>query len=285
VQLRTPIFTLLATTSIAPDVSDVRPKKQAKGHAEARGGYRMKIAVAIAVILLSFGTFDEARADFLPGDFITFDQDVWGDPLTTAGDLLEAHFDPVYFSVGGLLRVGHPSGLTMSFTSAEAIFDYMPAVGTPGSLNSSLVNPLSSASGQFGGSVVALKLNIDFSDAGHTLGTLGIPYGDLVIHDYSDFPQVNDLTIRQVLGEANICLSGAIVCSAADFNLLLIRLNLAFDGRFSLQFAQDHLLLPSQQVPEPGTLVLIGIGVVALAVRRLTRGTRGSSSFTARRRG
>jgi hypothetical protein len=245
----------------------------------------MKIAVAIAVILLSFGTFDEARADFLPGDFITFSQTSWELTLP-GGPTLVAHYNTVYASTLGELEVGIPgaAGHSIIFTGASALLAYLPSTGPAAPLNTDHVDPLSSASGVYGGEVAALHLNIDFSDAGHTLGALGIPFGDLVIHNYAAIPQVHGLTVRQVLAQADTLLGGGTVgysVSAAD--ILVNELNSSFaSGQIISQFAQNHLRIVTQAVPEPTTLGLLVIGVVALAVRRFTRGTRGSSSWRAR---
>jgi hypothetical protein len=91
------------------------------------------------------------------------------------------HFDVVYFSTGGVLEVGLSAapGFSITFMRASDVISYLPAFGTPGALNANLVNPTSSASGYFGGEVVALTLNIDFADAGHTLGADGIRFRDL----------------------------------------------------------------------------------------------------------
>ena len=41
--------------------------------------------------------------------------------------------------------------------------------------------PTSSPSGSFGGDVLVLRLNVDFSDAGFLHGTSKIPFGNLVL--------------------------------------------------------------------------------------------------------
>ena len=102
-------------------------------------------------------------------------------------------------------------------TSAFSVIDYLPAVGTAGPLNTNLLNPTSSSSGAFGGEVTALKLNIDFSDAGFLLGTKGIPFGDLILANFSTLPNLNGLTVRQFLGDANTALGGgSSIYSIAD---------------------------------------------------------------------
>jgi hypothetical protein len=139
----------------------------------------------------------------------------------------------------------------MAFTSAGAIFTYMPTSGAPGPLNADLLDPTSSASGVFGGEVTALHLNVDYSDAGYMLGSLGIPFADLVIHDYGPIPQVNGLSVSQVLAQAEILLGGgSLGYSFTAANELIGNLNASFSFDLNTaqnsvsQFAQDYLRIP-----------------------------------------
>ncbi len=189
------------------------------------------------------------QAQFQPGDMITFSQlpDQWGNPAHAAGVLLNAQYDFVYFPTGGVLEVGiiGAGGSSMAFTNAGALLTYLPAIGTPGPLTGDLVDPHTSPSGAFGGEVVTLKLNVDFSDAGHTLGALGIAFGNLVIHDYAGIAQVNGLTLRQFLGDVNLLLGGgAIGYSLGDAYLLVVQINVSFGEGQPTQWAQEHLMLP-----------------------------------------
>lgn len=223
-------------------------------------------AVAVAALIASASRPTYGATIWQPGDVITHTQDVWGTPGTGAGVLLANEFDAVYFTVGGVLRVG--SILTMTFTSPSAIYTYMPAVGVPGQLDADVSDPYSTVSGQLGGEVVALKLNVDFSDAGHTIGTLGIPFGDLVIHDYDALPAVNGSTVRQFLSETNVSLGGgAVGYSVSDAFTLAVQLNASFGGGLISSFAQDHL----QLVPEPSTGLLVSVGLIGLATWRQRR--------------
>ena len=69
--------------------------------------------------------------------------------------------------VGRSLEVGlvGAAGFSMVFFDAFSVLSYLPAVGPAAALNADLVNPTSSSSGEFGGNVLALRLNVDFSDA------------------------------------------------------------------------------------------------------------------------
>jgi hypothetical protein len=71
---------------------------------------------------------------------------------------------------------------------------------------------------------------------------LGIPIGDLVIHNYTALAQVNDLTVRQFLGQANVLLGGgAVGYSASEATLVAGEINYSFNEGQVSQFAQDHL--------------------------------------------
>lgn len=175
------------------------------------------------------------------GDMQTFTQSLWGDPVSAGGQLVGASFDTVYAS--GILEVGisGTSGFSMAFMGGSAIHSYLPAVGVSGSLTGDLVNPTSSSSGAFGGEVVALELNVAFSDAGLLAGSAAL--GDLRICGFALLPQINTLTVRQFLAAANNLLGGG----TASFNpdqaaAVAAFINSAFlDGSPSV-FAQDNLV-------------------------------------------
>jgi hypothetical protein len=179
------------------------------------------------------------------GDLITYPQVGWGDLTSEAGSLLNAQYDYVYGSTGGLLEVGiaGAAGFSLLFTSASGVLGYLPAQGALGALNADLVDPTSSASGGFGGEVTALSLNVDFSDAGVTLGGAGIPFGDLTLCNFNDLPRLNGVTVRQFLGAVNTLLGGGSAnYGIAELFLVSERLNVSFEGRTPSQFAQDHLV-------------------------------------------
>jgi hypothetical protein len=106
----------------------------------------------------------------------TYVQSEWGGDAssTTAKSLLEADFNTVYAATFGVLRVG--GVFTMSFDGAPAIEAYLPQTASPGALDATLDDPTTSASGAFGGEVVTLTLNVDFSRCG--------------IHHWNRWPQV-----------------------------------------------------------------------------------------------
>ena len=157
------------------------------------------------------------------------------------------------------------------FTDAGSVRTYLPSIGPLAPLNGSVVNPLSTASGAFGGEVLGLEFNVDFSDAGLLPGSSGLRFGDLVLENFSTGPVVNQesfngLTVRQFLGDENILLSGgSTVFSIADLGTAASDINGSFSNGIPTAFAQDHLVAPASPVPEPSTLPLLIIVTAGLA--------------------
>jgi hypothetical protein len=129
----------------------------------------------------------------------------------------------------------------MLFTSASAVFTYQPASGPPAALTADLVDPTSTASGIFGGEVLAVRFNIDFSDAGFMVGTSGLHVGDLTLCGLAQ-TGLNGSSVRSFIDVANTALGGgATPYSITDINQISSDINAAFnDGNPSL-FAQEHL--------------------------------------------
>ncbi|MEN6403256.1 MAG: hypothetical protein ABFD94_15060, partial [Armatimonadia bacterium] len=111
--------------------------------------------------------------------FTTYTQGGWGAKPSgnNPGKLLHNNFEDVY-----------PDGLvigslnTLTFTSAQAITDFLPSGGTAGTLwKKSYTNPTGKTeAGVFAGQVLAMRLGVDFSDAGVTrtgLGSLKVAKG------------------------------------------------------------------------------------------------------------
>lgn len=240
--------------------------------------------VALTVLAIMLGYAGAANAGpWHVGDLTTYGQGIWGGvPGVDAGaTLLVDKFDTVYASTSGVI-VGSPSGFTMIFTDPQSVLTYMPAIGPYAPLNGSVLNPITTASGAFGGDVLALEFNVDFSDAGFLPGTSGLRFGDLVLTGFSTAPQLNGLTVRQFLGDMNTLLSGgSSIVSISDLGTgvgelggLVPELNASFSSGTPQQFAQDHLEAPNASgsaVPEPSSLVLWGSVLGLAAVRRRKR--------------
>jgi len=161
---------------------------------------------------------------FQPGDYCSFSQGGLGGSGTPFL-LLASQFAALF---PGGVEVGIPGnpGLTMRFTSALAVQDYLPAGGTPGRLTVDLVDPSSSSAGVFGGQVLALKLNIALSDGGATPPGLG----DLYYINPGD--TLHGLTVRQILAAAETALGGGprpAGYSYAMLSTLCDNLNLSWD--------------------------------------------------------
>jgi len=174
------------------------------------------------------------------GDEISYDQNIWGaDPSDGPPALLLAqHFFDVFtsgFELGGMF--------VMDFSSADALLTYLPQSGAPGALNASLTDPTSSSSGIFGGQVAALRLNIDFADAGYTAGSATVKYGDLTLCNLVTTPGLDGSSLRQLQTVVNTALGGgATPYPIADLSNLVNQVNSAFEGGFASTFAQLSLV-------------------------------------------
>ncbi|MGH7709644.1 MAG: hypothetical protein ACREOG_00075 [Gemmatimonadaceae bacterium] len=90
--------------------------------------------------------------------------------------------------------------------------------------------------------MVALQLNVDFADAGHTLGTAGVRYGDLTLW-YLSLGGLNGTSVRSFLAIANTALGGGSTSYAiTDLMTIAIQLNQAFHEGMVSPFAQQHLV-------------------------------------------
>ncbi len=179
------------------------------------------------------------------GELITYTQASWGgDPGIDPGAmLLVADFDTVYAATFGV-SVGSFSGFTMSFTDAASVLAYQPSIGPFGPLNGNVLNPISTASGGFGGEVLGLEFNVDFGDAGVLHGTSALRVGDLTLCGFSGGQAVvNGQTIRQFLAIVNSLLGNRpTVMTITDLNTLVGDVNGAFFNGTASTFAQAHVV-------------------------------------------
>jgi hypothetical protein len=160
------------------------------------------------------------------GNYRTQSQGGWGASPSgnNAGAFLHSNYATVYPS--GTVQVGGTR--TLTFTSANAVSNFLPQEGQPGVLTASAVNPTTSAARNFAGQVLALRLSVDFSAKGVTrsgLGALRVKSGKLA-----------NQTVNQVLALANTVLGGNLGAlpsgvSLSDLNTVLDKINNNFvDG-------------------------------------------------------
>jgi CSLREA domain-containing protein len=176
-----------------------------------------------------------------PGDFVTYPQSFWGTD-NTAMTLLSNNYGSVYAGTGGVVEVGIPgaAGFSMLFLSSTAVLNYLPEFGTAAALDSDYFNHTSTSSGIFGAHVLALRLNVDFSDA----SAMPPGFGDLTLCNLSgNMAGLNGASVRSLLTAAHTLLGGGSGSfSIAAISALTADVNAAFgDGDVSA-FAQENLV-------------------------------------------
>jgi hypothetical protein len=173
---------------------------------------------------------------WLPGDIVTLSQSDW-DVSTFLNEFLS-----VYGSPGVEVGIPGPTGFSMTFSSATRVRDYMPASGTVGVLTTDLLNPTISASGAFGGEVLALRLNVDFSELGLLGGTAAVPFGSVRLCNHS-IAGLNNKTVSEISAIMNQALGGELTGhSIGSLSTLAAQLNASFGLGAVSTFAQQHLV-------------------------------------------
>jgi hypothetical protein len=235
------------------------------------------LRLSLMVLVLSLFFVNAARADtWSAGAVVTYDQSDWGDPTNVAGMLLDDKFDSIYASAGGVFEIGSTTpGFFMVFTGAVDLEAFLPTSGLPGPLDANLVNPTTSSAGLFAGEAAALKLNLDFSNAGLLPNSSGLLLGNLVLTGFSGSESsLNGLTVNQFFPLSQAALAGQPTSlGLANIDNITANINDAFDVGQPDSFAQDHLIAPGSSVgvPEPPTLLLAVVGVLAAAIFRKKR--------------
>ena len=154
----------------------------------------------------------------------TYTQGGWGSKPSgnNPGTILANNWNKVY-GFGGVSIGGW---YTDTFTNSLAVQNFLPAGGTPNALWGSSTNP-NSAWSVFHGEVLALQLNVDFSNKGIT------PTGLAGLHLTSG--SLQGWTVQQVLNLANQVLGGNTWAlphgmSVSDLNNVVDSINSSLDG-------------------------------------------------------
>ena len=218
------------------------------------GAARFLVGVA-ALLALSVPALAQTQT-FATGDYCTYTQGGWGavPQGNNPGTILHNNFLAIYTS-GVEVGVPGTSGFSMKFTTADGVTNYLPAGGKPKPLTADYTNPLSTSSGVFGGQVLALQLNVDFSDYGLPFPSppASFPlFGDLQITGTGT--SFDGMTVRQLLNEANIRLgTNPPTTLPANLNDIVTFLNQGFDNCLPSGWAQQYLIpgLPPPDLPPP----------------------------------
>jgi len=123
-------------------------------------------------------------------------------------------------------------------------------VEPPGQLTDTLLDPTSTSAGVFGGDVVALRLDVDFSDSGYLASSSGLRFGDLTVCGLTtsaygdDLSGFNGTNVRGMIDDMSTVLGGSslpVGLNVADLDDLASDLTAAFDGGTPSTWAQQHL--------------------------------------------
>jgi hypothetical protein len=177
---------------------------------------------------------DDPEFSWNIGDYCTYTQGGWGSKAHggNVGSIRDANFTFVYPSG---VAVGDDNSMT--FSASSNVEAYLPAGGTPGALTGDLLNPTSTSSGVFGGQVLALRMNLDFNEAGILDSTLG-DFGSVIVVNTST--SYDGSSISEVLAAAETALGGG-EGDISILNSLVTLLNEAFDECAPTDWAQAHL--------------------------------------------
>ena len=232
---------------------------------------RLAALMAVSGGLLSSSA---ARADtFTTDEFVTYTQADWGNGGNpTANTLLRDNFVNVYAATAGTLTVG--AGISMYFDSASALIAYMPTSGNVATLDAAVSDPGTTSSGAFGGDVLGLVLDVDFSNYGALHGTSSTPFGNLILVNFNpnsvDF-DLNGMSVTQFLAISETALGGGSTDGHTldDIDTIVAELGSSFDagnpGTVS-EFATDHLEAPPSETPAPAALPLFASGLGAMGL-------------------
>jgi hypothetical protein len=229
---------------------------------------RWAIVFALCLAIFSVSARAIQADNWQNGDLTTYGSSDWvSDP--NAINLLYNNFSSVYASTSGTLVAGDPANFVLIFSGPVTLSEYLPSSGVAGPLDSTLGDPETTSAGIFGGDVIALQLDVNFSDAHLLPGNTGDAFGDLVLEGFT-VPGVNGMTVRQFLAIDEIELGGG----GGPFDINSIEPSIvqplagAFSGGTATAFAEEHLVssttVPVVPAPEPSSLLLLVAPLVSL---------------------
>ncbi|MCF8242719.1 MAG: choice-of-anchor A family protein [Melioribacteraceae bacterium] len=206
-------------------------------------------------ILISFtmllGTITAQECDLTGME--TYTQGGWGSTPNggNPGTIREDHWDDV-FPDGMIIS----SVYTLTFTSSDAIEDFLPSGGRPGAMDEDRTNPWKGkhVGGNFGGQVVALTLNVEYDAAGF-IGENDYALEDLIIVE----DPFEGMTVREFLTLAQNALTGTETeYEFSELNEMATELNENFDDGTD---DEDELTCPEND-PDDGKADLNLVKVV-----------------------
>jgi hypothetical protein len=179
------------------------------------------------------------------GDLITYNQASWsGSP--TASSILASNYFTIYAATSGILEIGIPgtAGYSIRFTNPDAITHYVPSTGAPAALDADVVDPITTSSGAFGGEVLAVRLDVDYSDAHALASASGLAFGDLTLCGLTGATAgLNGTSVRAFAAVLDTALGGGSTgYSPADLGPLADDVSSAFNDGSVSTFAQQHLV-------------------------------------------
>ena len=166
------------------------------------------------------------------------------------GGYLKTDFSNVY--PGNVIQTGEASpGFSVTFGSPNFansnLTHYLACPsGTPSVvLDQNYLEPINYPGGMLGADVMALRLNLDYSNAG--IGSFSSNFGNLTLYNYNsaDGPLLDNCTVSQILQTANQILGGTMPVpqgySINDYDALVSLINQAFQPGSDYSWANGHL--------------------------------------------